>query len=340
MKKQIISLGLVATLSGALAAASTTYEIKEGWQLLGADQNITDLSVFNNTCVDYLWKYDVNDTATDPTWKLHIANGVDYNYCGETMSSIEQGDGFWVKANGECNITIGTCDTLSDIPTPENIEDNCSTCETDTTSGTGGTVSHNGFTYGTVISPYTGKTWLDRNLGASQVCTSLNDTKCFGDYYQFGREKDGHEKYDSETTTTLATSIKNVGNRFILTSPDEWTTADSDKSLRSEYWSKIDGSSICPTGFRVPTLNEFKLETIDQGIDKIEKVFNTFLKIPSAYQRNRVNGTLPKHILWAGFWSTTISDNSSQGIFFGPNMSVAGGNTPMGQGQTIRCIKN
>jgi hypothetical protein len=130
MKKQIISLGLVATISSSLLAY--TYEIKEGWQLLGAIEDITDLSIFNDKCIDYMWKYNTNDTA-NPEWNLHIANGVDYDYCGKTLGNLNKGDGFWVKANSDCNITIGaTCDTLSDIPTPENIEDNCTTCDTNT----------------------------------------------------------------------------------------------------------------------------------------------------------------------------------------------------------------
>jgi len=45
-------------------------------------------------------------------------------------------------------------------------------------------IIHNGTRYGTIKSPYTGKTWLDRNLGASKVCTSVRDTACYGDYYQ------------------------------------------------------------------------------------------------------------------------------------------------------------
>ncbi|MCX8486231.1 MAG: hypothetical protein ORN53_03470, partial [Crocinitomicaceae bacterium] len=45
--------------------------------------------------------------------------------------------------------------------------------------------------YGTVISPYTAKVWMDRNLGASQVATSSNDAASYGDLYQWGRATDG-----------------------------------------------------------------------------------------------------------------------------------------------------
>ena len=40
----------------------------------------------------------------------------------------------------------------------------------------------------------TGKTWMDRNLGATQVATSSADTASYGDLYQWGRAADGHEK--------------------------------------------------------------------------------------------------------------------------------------------------
>ncbi len=39
--------------------------------------------------------------------------------------------------------------------------------------------------YKTVKSPYTGRLWLDRNLGASRVCISSNDISCYGSYFNF-----------------------------------------------------------------------------------------------------------------------------------------------------------
>ena len=64
-------------------------------------------------------------------------------------------------------------------------------------------VSSDGNEYLTVTSPDTGKIWLDRNLGASQVCTSSTDSSCYGNLYQWGRNDDGHES-SSTTTVTRA----------------------------------------------------------------------------------------------------------------------------------------
>ena len=35
-----------------------------------------------------------------------------------------------------------------------------------------------------VINPVTGRTWMDRNLGASRAATSITDEEAYGHYYQ------------------------------------------------------------------------------------------------------------------------------------------------------------
>jgi hypothetical protein len=52
-----------------------------------------------------------------------------------------------------------------------------------------------------VFNPSTGKTWMDRNLGANQAATSKTDAAARGDYYQWGRLADGHQCRTSPTTT-------------------------------------------------------------------------------------------------------------------------------------------
>ena len=58
----------------------------------------------------------------------------------------------------------------------------------------------------TVTNPATGRTWMDRNLGASQVATSVTDEFAYGDLYQWGRYADGHQARTSSTTSILATN--------------------------------------------------------------------------------------------------------------------------------------
>ena len=135
------------------------------------------------------------------------------------------------------------------------------------------TITHNGVSYETVTSPYTGRIWLDRNLDAQRPCTDSYDIACTGGLYQWGRDHDGHQKSDSNTLriqdVTSHINSNYIERRFI-TSPDygpydaDWSNGiDEDGSIRIEKLSRTDGSFVCPRGFRVPTYQEFKLEYKD-----------------------------------------------------------------------------
>ena len=162
-------------------------------------------------------------------------------------------------------------------------------------------IVHHGISYQTVTSPYTGKKWLDRNLGAQEVCTNLLDEACYGDYYQWGRDTDGHEKVTSATTTVEATTINNVGNEFILTVNgdinQDWTNADPSTIQRQAKWNHNDGTSVCPAGFRVPTTAELGAETGNSTEPMLNRdiSFNSFLKLPSGGNRGSDDGQVRLH---------------------------------------------
>ena len=130
MKKELIKLGFVAGIA-TTSLFGFTYEIKQGWQQLGAIKDFDTLSTFDdpNNCVEYLWHYDLDEPIDADKWKLHISDGKNYNYCGKTFSSLDKGDGFWLKASSECNITVkdpNNCN--SRFPTPPSLDG--STCDT------------------------------------------------------------------------------------------------------------------------------------------------------------------------------------------------------------------
>ncbi len=205
-----------------------------------------------------------------------------------------------------------------------------------------------GFVYKTVTSPYTNRTWLDRNLGASRVCTAFDDTSCYGDYYQWGRGADGHEKANSATDNTVATSITNPGNRFILGSSDaDWLSSwvDGNGNIRSANWAKTDGSSICPVGFRVPTISELEDETtgalsLSTNIQDAE--YNSFLKLSSAGVRYEA---LSASIRVAGkrgfYWSLTPSGNMDASfIMFTSTFLKTYFYGDRANARAVRCIKD
>jgi len=167
----------------------------------------------------------------------------------------------------------------------------------------GNEIWHLGIYYCEVISPYTTKGWLDRNLGATMVCSksrddagegftdatyAANQKDCFGDYYQWGRNADGHENNESDPTATQATQIDPVQavveGKFITaddTNDYDWAKAvDGDGSTRQANWSAIDGSSVCPVGFIVPTIVELIAEFFDAGSAEMQNrddAFKSFL---------------------------------------------------------------
>jgi uncharacterized protein (TIGR02145 family) len=168
-------------------------------------------------------------------------------------------------------------------------------------------LTHNDVEYGIVISSYTGRIWLDRNLGAKRVCTSSSDTECYGDYYQWGRASDGHQKAESSTTSTLFDNINDTNSAFVLSSKNknfDWTSVDSEGELRKSNWDALDGSSVCPEGYRVPTVEEFKKELFGEGTENVtnsKDMFNSFLKIPIAGYRNNFDGKISPNfgLLWS-----------------------------------------
>ena len=95
-----------------------------------------------------------------------------------------------------------------------------------------------GLTYNTVLNPDTNRIWLDRNLGATQVATSSTDADAYGDLYQWGRGTDGHEKRDSDTTSTLSSTDQPGHGDFILApdSPNDWRDLQNDN-----LWQGVDG---------------------------------------------------------------------------------------------------
>ena len=220
----------------------------------------------------------------------------------------------------------------------------CSTSEESTASEAENTeITHNGVSYNTVTSPYTSRIWLDRNLGASKVCEDINESACFGDYYQWGRGSDGHEKSDSNTTLGSATTVDVGDGDFLISNTSDWLDSiDLNGSIRQLLLGRSDGTSICPINFRVPTESELQLETISQGVVNNLALFNDFLKFPSAGYRDASDGSMLNqgesgHI-WTNTSSTTNSYESVQMYFSATNLGF--GEEKRRRGFSIRCIKD
>ncbi len=203
------------------------------------------------------------------------------------------------------------------------------------------TVMFKGSTYKTVKSPDTNRIWLDRNLGATQVCASSTDSACYGNLYQWGRNDDGHESRTSGITATLATTITPAINKFITSSSD-WSTADSTGSSRTSAWADGGANDICPAGFSVPTEAELTADTAGATTTDVinsATAFSSFLKIPVAGYRYRANGALNDVGSDVYLWSRSARGSNGRSLDIGSD-TAGFGSTNRAYGLSVRCIRD
>ncbi len=187
-----------------------------------------------------------------------------------------------------------------------------------------------------VTNPTTGKTWMDRNLGATQVATSSTDAAAYGDLYQWGRGNDGHQCRTSATTTTLSSSDQPGNGNFILApnSPNDWRSPQN-----VNLWQGVNGvNNPCPSGYRVPTEIELNNERLSWSANNVSGAFASLLKWPMAGVRD-YSGVLITVGVTGGYWASTVSGSNTANLSFdccGANMLPDG----RSGGFTVRCIKD
>jgi hypothetical protein len=192
-----------------------------------------------------------------------------------------------------------------------------------------------------VTNPTTGKTWMDRNLGATQVATSSTDAAAYGDLYQWGRRSDGHHCRNSATTTTLSSSDQPAHGNFILApnSPYDWRNPQN-----TNLWQGANGvNNPCPSGYRLPTDTELNSERLSWSNNNSSGAFTSPLKLPAAGRRLGSTGSIGNVGLAGYYWSNVVFLNawggSSRRLYFmSSNGEVVG--ELRNYGFSVRCIKN
>ncbi len=196
--------------------------------------------------------------------------------------------------------------------------------------------SSNTGNYGTVTNPITGKTWLDRNLGATQVATSSTDVASYGDLYQWGRNADGHQIRTplSGTTSTQASNYFTTNGLFITTGMN-WLSA-----VETHMWSGTAAeNNPCPSGFRIPTAAEWNQERLTWSSNNAAGAFDSPLKLPLAGHRSSGDGMPILAGNWGFYWSSTVNDSDANNLDF--NSVNAGMFTFIrGYGMSVRCLKD
>jgi uncharacterized protein (TIGR02145 family) len=189
-----------------------------------------------------------------------------------------------------------------------------------------------------VTNPITGKTWMDRNLGASRKAISPDDIFSIGDFYQWGRFSDGHQCRNSQTSQTVSNSDTPNHNYFI----SNFTYDQDDHSWRipinCNLWQGINGvNNPCPSGYRIPTMAELIEERQSWMTPNKYGAFNSPLKWTSG--GFRTYGGSYEFIANGYYWSSDCLNNSYGFSFNDTFPQIMIWLNSHGDGMNVRCIK-
>lgn len=188
-----------------------------------------------------------------------------------------------------------------------------------------------------VYNPITGKIWMDRNLGASRVAQSSNDALAYGNLYQWGRDSDGHEQRTSGITYQLSNSDTPGHSNFItpFQLPYDWRDP-----MNNNLWQGADGiNNPCPSGFRLPTDEEWEAERQSWSSNNSAGAFNSVLKLPVGGQRSSTNGMIFNEGSRGIYWSTTVSGTQARSLRINNDNALTYSNY-RSDGYSVRCIRN
>ena len=195
-----------------------------------------------------------------------------------------------------------------------------------------------------VTNPVTGRTWMDRNLGANRAAISSTDAQSYGWLYQWGRGSDGHQcvhRYvgdgvtTSGTTTTLSSLDAPGHGDFIIITGSDWRSPRN-----NNLWQGVDGTNNpCPRNYRLPSHAELNDERLSWSSNNNAGAFASPLKFPTSGLRNSSSGFVVSQGTASAYWSSSINGANARfmSLFsIDANINI---NT-RGLGYSVRCIKN
>lgn len=194
-----------------------------------------------------------------------------------------------------------------------------------------------------VTNPATGRTWMDRNLGASRAATSSTDSEAYGDLYQWGRAADGHENRNSGTISANSRAAMIEDGKFKTSSGQRGSVAYFDwrRPQNDNLWQGVNGkNNPCPDGYRLPTEAEWTAERQSWSRSGKAGAFASPLKLPVPGYRTMDNGSLDSVGSRGYYWSSTVSGTRAWKLDITSRYHRLERGSFRVSGFSVRCIKD
>ena len=190
-----------------------------------------------------------------------------------------------------------------------------------------------------VTNPATGKTWMDRNLGASQAADSSKHEASYGDLYQWGRFADGHQCRSSDTTHQRSSTDNPGHGDFIAKTPAPY---DWRNPQNNSLWQGVNGiNNPCPKGYRLPTKGEWEAELESWGANKnATGAYASPLKLPVAGNRRYTDGAFRGVGQYGDYWASTVESQGGSGLLSIDDNNALTRFDVRATGYSVRCIKD
>jgi uncharacterized protein (TIGR02145 family) len=207
-----------------------------------------------------------------------------------------------------------------------------------------------------VVTTTTGRTWMQWNLGATAFPSNNTTFSAMGSLYQWGRATDGHQNRTTPTSAQVqqinsSTAPKTYDAALVKTGKFLWGYSSWLNPQNDHLWQGVNGiNNPCPSGYRVPTANEFMAEIEASSAYGPDPAFNSALKLQQGKRRDgSKNGTTTD--IGGYYWTSSvrasmsdISDNPAYNIL----IFLENGNYPSTiiqesdryHGMSVRCIKD
>lgn len=193
----------------------------------------------------------------------------------------------------------------------------------------------------TTVTSSTTKVWLDKNLGATSVPTTIDDIANAGDIYQWGRTTDGHQLRTASLTLGPVAAGAEGSNAINLNSwdwPADWLSTQ-DETRWSDTGGSEDPCIAAYTTFRLPTTAELQAEVTAYSITDAASAFASILKLPYTGYRGFFDGVIYNANAEGWYWTSSADAGVSSRLYFngaGANM----GTYNRGAGMAVRCIQD